>query len=230
MYFYYNYKKKQKNYSKSKTDASHIRKIMRKRNYIIIGILSLIALLLIGGILAFDGLGSMGNPNGRRPPDYPYFITTEPLTVKKIVLPKGTKLTYEEQFFREGQQDRIMNEKKLTGIKLPKGKRIDWGGVPVYMITKFYNPEMIGFSVSADFGQLRKDRKTEFSEIWQSCGGELGVLVTDEDNWTFDTKNIVDISDCGVIYQRFFKEDAQQQRFLDKLLSAIKKNRQNQTK
>ncbi|MDQ0594551.1 hypothetical protein QFZ37_002920 [Chryseobacterium ginsenosidimutans] len=196
---------------------------MSKRNYIIIGILALITLLAIGCFIVLDGLSSMGNPNGGRAPDYPYFITTEPVTVKKIVLPKGTKLTYEEQFFREGQQDRIMNEKKLTGIELPKGKTIEWGGVPVYMITKFFNPEMKGFSVSANFGQLRDDRKTEFSEMWQSCDEELGVLVKNTDDWTFDTKNIVDISDCGVTYQRFFKEDTQQQRFLNKLLGEIKK-------
>jgi uncharacterized protein YfcZ (UPF0381/DUF406 family) len=63
--------------------------------------------------------------------------------------------------------------------------------------------------------------------MWQSCGGELGVLVKNTDDWTFNTKNIADISDCSVTYQRFFKEDVQQQRFLDKLVSEIKKNGQN---
>jgi hypothetical protein len=135
---------------------------MSRKNYIIIGILALIALLVIGGIVVLDGLSSMGNPNGSRAPDYPYFITTEPLTVKKIGVPKGTKLTYEEHFFKEGQQDRIMNEQRLTGIELPKGKTINWGGVPVYMITKFFNPEMKGYSVSADFSQLSDDKKTMF--------------------------------------------------------------------
>lgn len=202
---------------------------MKKRNYII-GIFALIALLVTGGIIILDGLSSMGNPNGGRAPDYPYFITTEPVIVKKIELPKGTKLTYEEQFFREGKQDKMISEKKLTDIELPKGKTIDWGGVPVHMIRKFFNSQMIGYSVYANFGQLRDDKKTTFSEMWQSCGGEIGVLVKDKDDWTFDTKNIVDISDCSVTYQRFFKEDAEQQSFLDKLLSEIKKNGQNQMK
>ncbi|WP_051890758.1 hypothetical protein [Chryseobacterium vrystaatense] len=67
-------------------------------------------------------MGGIGNPTEGRGLDYPYFITTEPVIVKKIVLPKGTKLTYEEQLFKKGQQDRIMNEKKLTNIELPKGK------------------------------------------------------------------------------------------------------------
>jgi len=66
--------------------------------------------------------------------------------------------------------------------------------------------------------------------MWQSCGGELDVLVKNTDDWTFETKNISDISDCSVTYQRFFKDDMQQQNFLDKLLKEIKKNGQNQTK
>jgi uncharacterized protein YfcZ (UPF0381/DUF406 family) len=203
---------------------------MKKRNYIIIGVLSCIALLVIGGLIVLDGLSSMGNPNGSRAPDYPYFITTGPVTVKNIGVPKGTKLTYEEHFFKEGRQDKIMNGKKLTCIELPKGKTIDWGGVPVYMITKFFNPEMKGFTVNADFGQLRDDKKNKFSEIWESCGGELGVLINDADDWTFNTKNIADISDCSVTYQRFFKEDVEQQRFLDNLLSEIKKIGQGKAK
>ncbi|WP_228420071.1 hypothetical protein [Chryseobacterium camelliae] len=203
---------------------------MKKRNYIIIGILALIASLAIGVLLMLEGLRSMGNPNGSRAPDYPYFMTTGPLTVKNLKLPKGTKLTYEEQLFRKGQQDRIMDEKKLIVIELPKGKTIDWGGVPVYMIMKFSNPEMKGYSVSPDFGQLRDEKKTRFSEMWQSCEGELGVLVKNPDDWSFNVKNIADISDCSVIYQRFFKDDVQQQSFLDQLLGEMKKNSQNQTK
>ena len=66
--------------------------------------------------------------------------------------------------------------------------------------------------------------------MWQSCGGELDVLVKNTDDWTFETKNISDISDCSVTYQRLFKDDMQQQNFLDKLLKEIKKNGQNQTK
>lgn len=97
-----------------------------------------------------------------------------------------------------------------VGIELPKGKAIHWCGVPVYMIRKFFNSEMKGYSVYADFGKLSADKKTKFSEMWQSCGGDLGVLVKNTDDWTFDTKNIADISDCSVTYQRFFKENLKQ--------------------
>lgn len=196
---------------------------MKKKYIIVIGVLASIAALVIGYLIFLSALSGIGNPTGGRGPDYPYFITTEPVTVKKIVVPKGTKLIYEEQFFKKGQQDKIMNEKKLTDIHLAEGKTIDWGGVPVYMITKFFNPEMTGYSVFADFSKLSDEQRTKFSELWRHCGGELGVLVKDADDWTFDTKNITDISDCSVNYQRYFKEDDRQQKFLDSLYSAMGK-------
>jgi len=195
---------------------------MRKK-YIVIGVLVTIFLLVVGYLVLLSSLSGMGNPTGGRGPNYPYFITTEPLIVKKISLPTGTKLVYEEQFFKEGQQDKIMSEKKLTTIELPKGRTINWGGVPVYMIIKFYNTEMSGFSVYADFSRLREDKKSRFSKLWESCGGELGVLVNNTNDWTFNTKNISDISDCSVNYQRYFKEDAMQQKFLDSLYNELGK-------
>ncbi|MDR2269623.1 MAG: hypothetical protein LBF27_01850 [Sphingobacterium sp.] len=194
-----------------------------KKKYLIIGVLVFIAALVIGYIIFLNALSGMGNPTGGRGPDYPYFITTEPVTVKKIVVPKGTKLTYEEQLFKEGQQNRIMNENRLTNILLPEGKTIDWGGVPVYSINKFFNPEMIGYSVSADFSKLSDEKRTKFSVLWQHCGGELGVLIKDADDWTFDTRNIRDISDCSASYQRYFKEDDTQQKFLDSLYRELGK-------
>lgn len=194
-----------------------------KKKYVILGVLVLISSLVIGYRIFLNALSGMGNPTGGRGPDYPYYITNEPVTVKSIVLPKGTKLTYEEQFFKEGQQDKIMNEKLLTDIHLPEGKTINWGGVPIYAITKFFNTEMSGYSVSADFNQLSEEKRNKFSELWQNCGGELGVLVKDADDWTFDTKNITDISSCSVNYQRYFKEDDRQQKFLDSLYSELEK-------
>ncbi|TDQ79174.1 hypothetical protein [Sphingobacterium yanglingense] len=195
---------------------------MKKGKYLIIGILILVVVMAVGFFIFLGALSGMGNPTGGRGPDYPYFITTEPTSVKNIIVPKGTKLTYEEQFFKEGQQDRIMNEKELIYIELPEGQTIDWGGVPVYMFVKFFNPEMLGFSVYADFDKLSDDKKTKFSELWQSCQSDLGVLVENTNDWTFSTPNIVDITSCGVNYQRYFKEDRRQQQFLDSLYREFK--------
>lgn len=195
---------------------------MMKKKYVIIVFFVLVTLLVIGYNLFLNTLSGMGNPTGGRGPDYPYFITTEPVTLKKILLPKGTKLTYEEQFFKEGQQDKIMNEKELTDIRLPEGETIDWGGVPVYAITKFYNTQMSGYTVSADFSQLPEEKKTKFSELWQNCDGGLGVVVRDADDWNFNIKNITDIYSCSAGYQRYFKEDDKQQEFLDNLYSELR--------
>ncbi|WP_449387565.1 hypothetical protein [Chryseobacterium lineare] len=65
---------------------------------------------------------------------------------------------------------------------------------------------MKGYTVSAAFEKLPKNEITKFSEIWQSCGGELSVLVNNTEDWSFNTNNIEDISSCSVIYQRFFKK------------------------
>lgn len=162
--------------------------------------------VLATGYLILDSVSYMGNPNGGKGPDYPYFITIGPTTVKKITVPKGTKLTYEEHFFKEGQQYKIMDEQKLKYLELPEGKTIDWGGVPIYMITKFSNPEMQGFSVYPDFAKSNNEKETKFSKLWQSGTGDLGVLIKNTDDWTFNTNNVTGISDCGFKNRRFLNE------------------------
>ena len=200
---------------------------MKKKTYIIIGILTLIIALFTIGYFVLLGLSGMGSPTGGRGPNYPYFITLEPTTIKNILVPKGTKLTYEEQFFKEGQQDKIMNEEKLTSIELPEGKTIDWGNVPVFMILKFFNSEMRGYTVYADFNQLSNDKKTKFSELWQSSDNELGIDVKNIGDWSFNKQNITEVESCGVNNQRYFKEDKSQQQFLDSLMKELLNIKQN---
>lgn len=187
-------------------------KLMKKKIFTIIGVLLLIV-VLVKGYFLIASLSNFGNPTGTRPPDSPYFITTGPTKVKNITVPKGTKLTYEEHFFKEGQQYKIMNEEKLTNIKLPEGKTINWGGVPVYMIVKFFNPEMPGFTIYPDFSQLNNDKESKVSKLWQSSQCDLGLLVKNTSDWTFNTKNITGVCDCG------FKN----RRFLDELFNELKK-------
>jgi hypothetical protein len=200
---------------------------MKKKTYSIIGILTLIIALFTIGYFVLLGLSGMGSPTGGRGPNYPYFITLEPTTIKNILVPKGTKLTYEEQFFKEGQQDKIMNEEKLTSIELPEGKTIDWGNVPVFMILKFFNSEMRGYTVYADFNQLSNDKKTKFSELWQSSDNELGIDVNNIGDWSFNKQNITEVESCGVNNQRYFKEDKSQQQFLDSLMKELLNIKQN---
>ncbi len=75
--------------------------------------------LLLFVLILTGCIGNM-NPTGGSSPDYPYFITTEPMMVKKIMIPKGTVLTYDEHFLVSGKQDHIMSEQRLTSIKLPE--------------------------------------------------------------------------------------------------------------
>lgn len=176
------------------------------------------------GLLFLTGcIPNMNPTGGNSSPNYPYFVTTQPLVVKKILVPTGTKLIYEKHLLKEGAQDKLMIEEKLDSIELPIDKTIDWGSIPVTSIRKFFNSEMRGFSVYADFKQLGNDKKTKFSELWQSCSNDLGIAVKNIDDWSFNTKNISDVQSCSVNYQRYFKEIASQQKFLDSMYAELMK-------
>ena len=168
-------------------------------------------------------VGNMNPTGGNSTPNYPYFITKEPLVVKKILVPKGTTLVYEESFFKEGQQSKMMSEQSLTAIELPIDEPMDWGGIPAKSIRQFYNSAMRGFTVVANFDQLDPIKKTKFAKLWQSCDEELGITVKDLDDWSFNKNNIADVESCSVIYQRYFEKDANQQKFLDELFIALQK-------
>lgn len=178
---------------------------------------SLLLLILTGCI------GNLSPNGGNSSVDYPYFITTEPIIVKKILVPKGTRLTYDEHFFVKGKQDHTMSEKRLTSIKLPEGQTLNWGGIPIYWIEKFFNSEMRGYNVYADFSKLSEDKKTKFAKIWQGCTDGLSITVKEVDDWSFNKVNIADIESCSVQYQRYFKDDKEQQAFLDDMLNELRK-------
>ncbi len=165
----------------------------------------------------------MNSAGGTISPNYPFFITQEPTLVKEIWVPSGTKLTYEEHFWKEGQQTKPLSEKKITLITLPENEFIYWGGIPVYEIEKYFNPEMRGFTVYADFDKIDTLKLNEFGKIWKSCSNQIGININNIDDWSFKTKNITDIANCGSI-QRFFKDDIEQQEFLNKLYLALQKN------
>jgi len=91
------------------------------------------------------------------------------------------------------------------------------------MIAKFFNSEMKGFSVYASFDQLAENNKTQFSRQWQSCDDDLGITVKDTTDWSFNKANIADVESCSVLYQRYFKDNPQQQKFLDSLYTELMK-------
>ena len=168
-------------------------------------------------------VGNMNPTGGNSKPDYPYYISTQPMIVKKIAIPIGTKLEYEEQYFKSGQQDSLLNEKKLIGIYFPKDQSMNWAGVPIGYINKYFNSEMKGFSVYARFKQLPSNKQTRFSQLWQECNDNLGINVKNTDDWSFNLNNIADIDSCSVNYQRYFKDNLQQQHYLDRLYQEMQK-------
>lgn len=119
-------------------------------------------------------IGNMNPTGGNTSPYYPYFITTEALVVKNIPVSKGTKLVYEKHFFKKGPQNKMLREGNLKTIEFPMDEPLDWGGVPVTRITKFFNSEMREFSVYADFSKLSSAEQTKFSQLWQSCSSDIG--------------------------------------------------------
>lgn len=166
-------------------------------------------------------VGNMNPTGGNSSPDYPFFITTQAQIVKNIAVPIGTKLVYQEQPFKQGKQDRLMSETKLTAIEFPHDQTIIWGGVPITSINKFFNSEMHGYTVYADFKRLPNRQKNRFNQLWQSCNDSLGITVKNTDDWSFNKENIADIESCSVNYQRYFKNNPKQQYFLDQLHQAL---------
>ncbi|UUM26842.1 hypothetical protein NQU59_14305 [Acinetobacter colistiniresistens] len=176
--------------------------------------------------LALTLTGCIGNMNptgGNSSPNYPYYVTQQPMLVKKIYVPAGTTLVYEEQYFKQGRQPEIMSENKLTDIRLPIGQSIDWGGVPVTMISQFFNSAMRGYSVHADFKKLDANKRTRFSQLWQRCNDDLGISIKDRKDWSFNKANIADVQSCSGLYQRYFKNIQEQQQFLDLMYSELMK-------
>ena len=188
--------------------------------FIIIGLLLLI--VVVGGYLYIRALGKMWVMH--TPDKSPFFRTTKPLIVHNILLPEKTKITYKKRYsWEKYEQKKPLKNKNITQISFDEGVTIEWGGVPITKIIKYFNPEMIGYTVYADFNSLNKNKETEFSNLWKGCDNSLGIAVKNPDDWSFAKDNIVDVDSCSVVYQRYFKEDIEQQLFLDKLYSELMK-------
>ncbi|KAA3624207.1 MAG: hypothetical protein DWQ02_23380 [Bacteroidetes bacterium] len=179
----------------------------------------IVILIAIGCLYAYlNALGASWALN--KPDKRPFFVTTKQIVVKNILLPEGTKIIYKNQYFwKKHEQNKPLNPKDIIEISFMEGTTINWGGVPITSIVRFYNSEMKGFSVYADFEKLNK--RTRFADLWESCHDNLGITVEDTEDWSFNKKNILNVESCGVNYQRYFEEDEDQQRFLDDLYKEL---------
>lgn len=192
-------------------------------NLLKLSFLMLIASVFVGCLPNVDPKGHTYKSNS------PFYITKKPEVVKHILVPTGTKLVYEGTATLEGEQDKMLDEKKLYEIKVQNGATIDWAGIPVNWIYKFFNSDMIGFTIYPDFEKMKKDKINKFGEMWYTCGDGLGITVKSMDDWSFNSDNIADVQSCSVNYQRYFKDKKEQQSFLDEMYTEMMKSRKQNT-
>ena len=147
----------------------------------------------------------------------PYFIVDEPIFVKKLVLNKGTKITYRSHFNKKGKQNKTLDENDIIEISFAKDEIIEWGGAPIKAIMSFNSLEKKGFFIYLDTDKIQKKEETNFLKIWREHSISLGILIENSNDWSFNKSNILDIESCGVNYQRFYEENTEQQMFLDRL-------------
>ncbi|RZK53469.1 MAG: hypothetical protein EOO87_12875 [Pedobacter sp.] len=180
--------------------------------------LILIAIYFVGCLPNVDPKGATYKSNS------PFYITKKPEIVKHILVPAGTKLVYQATAGLEGEQDKMMDEENLYEIKVENGGTIDWAGIPVNWIYKFFNEDMSGFRIYPDFEKMKKENTGKFAKMWYECADGMGITVKSTADWSANLNNISDVESCGVNYQRFFKDDKKMQNYLDSLFSELKKS------
>lgn len=178
--------------------------------------------LVIGCLPTIDPKGATYKSNS------PFYITKKTEFVKHILVPAGTKLVYERTGTLEGEQTKMMDEDKLYEIKVQNGETIDWAGVPVNWIYKFFNTDMSGFTIHPDFEKMKKEKTSKFGDMWYKCADGLGITVKNTADWALNFNNIVDVQSCGVNYQRYFKDDKKMQSYLDSMYIEMKKEGKQQ--
>lgn len=155
----------------------------------------------------------------------PYYVVAQPALVKKLLVPAGAKISYETSFYRkDGEIDRESDENYVVSIEMPAGDTIEWAGVPVREISRFPDPRIKGLIIYPDFKKIENTNKSELIRLWGHCDDTLAVEfnASPSNDWSFHPENIKDVRSCSVLYQRFFKDNEEQQRFLDKLVFELK--------
>ena len=133
-------------------------------------------------------------------PDYKYYIVKEPMVVKNLELPVGTRIVYfNTSLFGDGESSRPLREKNIYQIFSPDDKPLIWGGVPVSLIERFFNRSMKGFTVYPELGNsLESDEnkrklmgKNEFLKLWFMWSKNMDVNIKNENDWSFNPDNMV---------------------------------------
>ena len=150
-------------------------------------------------VLLFVMLSSFSYSNYSLP-DYKYYIVKEPMVVKNLELPVGTRIVYfNTSLFGDSESSRPLKEKNIYQMFFPDDKPLIWGGVPVSLIERFFNRSMKGFTVYPELGNsLQSDEnkrklmeKNEFIKLWFMWSKNMDVNIKNENDWSFNPDNMV---------------------------------------
>lgn len=154
-------------------------------------------------------------------PDYKYYVVKEPMVVKNLQLPVGTRIYYfNTSLFGDSESSRPLKEKNIYQIFFPDDKPLIWGGVPVSLIERFFNRDMKGFTVYPELGNsFERDKnksklmeKSEFLKLWFMWTETMHVDIKNENDWSFNPDNMVlggkaDISYIDFDNWKYFQTD-----------------------
>ena len=186
-------------------------------------------------VLLFTVLSSFSYSNYPTP-DYKYYIVKEPMVVKNLQLPVGTRIVYfDKSLFGDSESSKPLSEKKIYQIFFPDDKPLIWGGMPVALIERFFNRDMKGFTVYPELGNLfEKEKiksklieKSEFIKLWFMWAENIDVNIKDEKDWSFNPDNMVLGGEADSRYidysnLKYFDDESSMKEHLRKLNEAAK--------
>lgn len=191
-------------------------------------------------VLLFTMLSSFSYSNYPTP-DYRYYIVKEPMIVKNLQLPVGTRIVYfNTSLFGDRESSRPLREKNIYQIFFPDDNPLIWGGVSVTLIERFFNRDMKGFTVYPELGNsLESDenkrklmKKNEFLKLWFMRTANMHVDIKDEKDWSFNPDNMVlggkaDVRDIDYDNLKYFDGENSMKEHLRKLNEAARNVKYN---
>ena len=74
-------------------------------------------------------------------------------------------------------------------------------------MAEFFNSDLRGFSIYADFNNLSTSEQITDSQWWQSSNNELVAIVKYLGDLLYNKIHITDVNGSNINYRRYFKHD-----------------------
>ena len=191
-------------------------------------------------VLLFTMLSSFSYSNYPTP-DYRYYIVKEPMVVKNLQLPVGTRIVYfNTSLFGDSESSKPLKEKNIYQIFFPDDNPLIWGGMPVALIERFFNRDMKGFTVYPELGNSFESdenksklmEKNEFLKLWFMWAKNMDVDIKDEKDWSFNPDNMIlggkaDARDIDYDNLKYFDGENSMKEHLRKLNEAARNVKYN---